>query len=222
MRRTAQGAGSGEWGASRARPAALARCGPRRIGWTPEASGSDRGFRGGPPKVAIVALASLIVLLPAACSTAERASVPAVGKPAPAYGAVTLDGDSASLADHRGKVVLLNIWATWCTPCIVEMPTMEALHREFKNSDLRVVAVSIDQPQTENAIRTFVKELGLTFDVLHDPEGDITRDYQAAGYPETFVIGRDGVIRKKVIGATDWNSEGNRALVRQLLAERGA
>jgi peroxiredoxin len=145
-----------------------------------------------------------------------------LGSEAPAFEATTLDATAVkrTLADYKGKVVLLNIWATWCTPCIVEMPTMEALHREFKDTDLRVVAVSIDQPQTENAIRDFVTKLGLTFEVLHDPEGDITRAYQATGYPETFVIGRDGVIRKKVIGAADWNSEGNRALIRQLLAER--
>ena len=146
-----------------------------------------------------------------------------LGSRAPQFEAVTLETQAVkrTLADYRGKVVLLNIWATWCTPCIVEMPTMEALHREFKNTDLRIVAVSIDQPQTEDQILQFVKDLGLTFEVLHDPEGDITRAYQATGYPETFVIGRDGVIRKKVIGAADWNSEGNRALVRQLLAERG-
>mgnify|MGYP003575930896 FL=1 len=130
------------------------------------------------------------------------------------------EGDAISLADFRGKIVLLNIWATWCGPCIVEMPTLEALHREFKDTDLRIVAVSIDQAQTEHAIQEFVTKLGLTFEVVHDPEGDITRDYQVMGYRETFVIGRDGVIRKKVIGAADWNSEGNRALVRQLLAER--
>jgi cytochrome c biogenesis protein CcmG/thiol:disulfide interchange protein DsbE len=147
-----------------------------------------------------------------------------LGSEAPAFEGSTLDAQAVkrTLDDYRGKVVLLNIWATWCQPCIVEMPTMEALHREFKDTDLRIVAVSIDQPQAENAIRQFVKELGLTFEILHDPEGDITRAYQATGYPETFVIGRDGVIRKKVIGAVDWNSEGNRALVRQLLAERGA
>ena len=146
-----------------------------------------------------------------------------LGSHAPQFEAATLDTQPVkrTLADYRGKVVMLNIWATWCTPCIVEMPTLEALHREFKDSDLRIVAVSIDQPQTESAIRQFVKELGLTFEVLHDPAGNITRDYQATGYPETFVIGRDGVIRKKVIGAADWHSEGNRALVRQLLAEPG-
>ena len=144
-----------------------------------------------------------------------------LGSQAPSFEAATVDPDAVkrTLADYRGKVVLLNIWATWCGPCIVEMPTLEALHREFKDTDLRVIAVSIDQPDMDGAIREYVKKLGLTFEVLHDPRGNITRDYQATGYPETFVIGRDGVIRKKVIGAADWHSEGNRALVRQLLAE---
>ncbi len=146
-----------------------------------------------------------------------------LGSKAPQFEAVTLDASPATRTfdDYRGKVVLLNVWATWCGPCIVEMPTLQALHEEFAGTDLEIIAVSVDQPNTENAIRAFAKEYGLTFDILHDPEGDITRDYQVTGYPATFVIGRDGVIRKKVIGAANWNSEGNRALVRQLLVERG-
>lgn len=145
-----------------------------------------------------------------------------LGSQAPPFTASTIDPTpvARTLDHYKGKVVVLNIWATWCTPCIVEMPTLEALHREFSDQDLRVVAVSVDQPNTQGAIRKFVKELGLSFDILHDPAGEITRIYQATGYPETFVIGRDGVIRKKVIGAADWHSEGNRALVRQLLNEK--
>ncbi|HZO18171.1 MAG TPA: TlpA disulfide reductase family protein [Gemmatimonadaceae bacterium] len=147
-----------------------------------------------------------------------------LGSKAPPFEAMTLDAhpERRTLEDYRGKVVLLNIWATWCGPCIVEMPTIEALHREFKGTDFRIVAVSVDAPNTEKTIRAFVKELGLTFEVLYDPEGDIALAYQATGYPQTFVIGRDGVIRKKVMGAVNWHSDGNRALVRQLLAERGA
>ena len=146
-----------------------------------------------------------------------------LGSTAPRFEAATLDSlpSTHTFDDYRGKVVLLNVWATWCGPCIVEMPTIQKLHEEFAGTDLEIVAVSVDQPNTERAIRQFVQELGLTFDVLHDPENDISRAYQVTGYPATFVIGRDGVIRKKVIGAADWNSEGNRALVRQLLAERG-
>ena len=122
-----------------------------------------------------------------------------------------------TLGDYKGKVVLLNVWATWCEPCRVEMPSIEKLHREFGPQGLSVVAISVDDPGAEQRVRDFVKELGLTFEVLHDPKQVTTRNYQITGYPETFLIARDGIIRKKLIGASDWSSEGNRALVRELL-----
>jgi peroxiredoxin len=81
--------------------------------------------------------------------------------------------------------------------------------------------VSIDEPGAETKIRDFAREFGLTFQILYDPSGAMENEYQTTGVPETFVIARDGVIRKKVIGASDWNSDGNRALIAQLLAERG-
>ena len=142
-----------------------------------------------------------------------------VGSDAPGFSAVTLDREPhvKTLTDYRGKVLLLNIWATWCGPCRTEMPSIEALHREFGPRGLAVVAVSIDEAGQEAAIRDFVREYGLTFEVLHDATGAIQRIYQTTGVPETLVIGTDGVIRKKVIGATEWNSEGNRALIAQLL-----
>ena len=147
-----------------------------------------------------------------------------VGSPAPAFEARTLDPAPASrtLADYRGEVVLLNVWATWCLPCRVEMPSLQQLHDEFGPQGLRIVAVSIDDPGMEEAIRSFAREYRLSFEILHEPEARIRRNYQTTGVPETFIIGRDGVIRKKVIGAVDWHSEANRALVRQLLAAPGA
>ena len=125
-----------------------------------------------------------------------------------------------SLADYKGDVVLLNIWATWCAPCRAEMPSIERLHREFGPRGLKIVAVSVDDPGQQKAVRDFARELGLTFEILHAPSHDIQKIYQTTGVPETFVLGRDGVIRKKIIGATDWSSPGTRALVAQLLAER--
>lgn len=144
-----------------------------------------------------------------------------VGSRAPDFAAQTLDASrqQKSVADYRGDVVLLNIWATWCLPCRVEMPEIQALHSDLGPQGLRVVAVSIDHPDAAEAIRGFVRDYGLTFEILHDPTGGIQRRYQTAGVPETFVIGRDGVIRKKVMGAIRWNSAANRALVRQLLDE---
>ena len=145
-----------------------------------------------------------------------------VGTDAPEFHAKTLAIPAADkgLADYHGQVVLLNVWATWCAPCRVEMPSMQRLHERFGPEGLRVVAVSIDDAGAEDAIRDFAREYGLTFEILHDAPGEIRRTYQTTGVPETFVIARDGTIRKKVIGATEWDSEGNQALVRQLLAER--
>jgi peroxiredoxin len=146
-----------------------------------------------------------------------------VGTKAPSFQARTVDSlpRTQTLADYKGQVVLLNIWGTFCLPCRDEMPAIEKLHRAMAPQGLKVVAVSMDDPGFEEKIRAFVKEFGLTFQILYDPTGKITNDYQTTGVPETFVIAKDGVIRKKVIGASDWNSASNRALIAQLLAEPG-
>ncbi len=142
------------------------------------------------------------------------------GMRAPEMTAVTLDtpSETRTLADYQGHVVLLNVWATWCGPCEAEMPSMERLHRSFADSGLRIVAVSIDDPGNEAAIRDFIKRYDLTFEILHDPTKRIIDQYRTSGVPETFVIGRDGVIRRKTY-AQDWNTPANRALVAQLLRE---
>jgi cytochrome c biogenesis protein CcmG, thiol:disulfide interchange protein DsbE len=147
-----------------------------------------------------------------------------VGSKAPQIQGVTLDGArrQKTLADYEGKVLLINVWATWCEPCRVEMPSIERLHREFGSQGLAVVAISVDDPGAEQRIRDFVKELGLTFEVLHDPEKLTSVNYQITGYPETFIVARDGTIRRKLIGSHDWNSDENRALVRELLGSRTA
>jgi peroxiredoxin len=147
-----------------------------------------------------------------------------VGSQAPPLVATTLDGTKRrkTLADYTGKVVLLNVWATWCEPCRVEMPSIERLHHEFASRGLAVVAVSVDDPGTEQRIRDFAKELGVTFEILHDPRQETKTSYQITGYPETFVIGRDGTIRRKVIGAADWSSDANRALINELLGSSTA
>jgi thiol-disulfide isomerase/thioredoxin len=133
--------------------------------------------------------------------------------------AVTPGAAAHTLASYKGRVVLLNIWATWCAPCRAEMPAIERLHREFGPRGLQIVAVSIDKAGDEKLIDDFVRDFHLSFEILHDPAGDIQEAYQTTGVPETFVLGKDGVIRKKVIGAADWSSSGNRALIAQLLAE---
>jgi cytochrome c biogenesis protein CcmG/thiol:disulfide interchange protein DsbE len=148
------------------------------------------------------------------------------GTAAPPFRAMTTDAGAPprakTLADYRGQVVVLNLWATWCGPCRFEMPSLEKLQQELGPKGLKIVAVSVDNPGMEGAIRDFKKELGLTFEVLYAPDGKIRDDYQATGFPETFIIGRDGVIRKRVIAATDWSAEPQKALLRELLAEPGS
>jgi peroxiredoxin len=144
------------------------------------------------------------------------------GSEAPDFRAVTLDSIPVkrTLADYKGEVVLLNVWATWCAPCEAEMPSMERLHRSYADSGLRIVAVSIDNPGSEHAIREFIKRYDLTFEILHDPAKAIIDTYRTSGVPETFVIGRDGVVRRKTY-AQDWNTPANRALISQLVREGG-
>ena len=144
-----------------------------------------------------------------------------VGSRAPDFAAATLESTprTKTIADYRGDVVLLNIWATWCGPCRVEMPSIQNLHEEYAARGLKVVAVSVDTGGKESLIRGFTDSLGLTFEILHDPSGAIKRSYRTTGVPETVVIGRDGVIRKRVVGAVHWDSAPNRALVEQLLAK---
>ncbi len=116
-----------------------------------------------------------------------------------------LSGRVHKLSELRGKVVFLNLWATWCPPCIAEMPSIEALHRRFGSEDLAILAVSADGGG-ESVVRPFVENLGLTFPILLDPEGTLSPRYGVTGYPETFVIGRDGRVIEHFIGPTDWVS----------------
>jgi len=142
-----------------------------------------------------------------------------VGSSAPDFIARRVDGSQRiqTLADYKGKVMVLNIWATWCQPCVVEMPTIEQLRRLVPDSDLKIVAVSIDDFVGADSVRSFAKNLNLSFDILLDSLHHIDRDYLTTGYPETFVIARDGTIRKKWIGPDNWASDGNIALIRELL-----
>ena len=126
-----------------------------------------------------------------------------VGAKAPNFEAVTLfDHEVRSLADdYKDEVVLLNVWATWCLPCRVEMPSMQALYNEFGPKGLKIVAINAADPDaSDSTVLAFAKGYGLTFDILRDMpatgEDSITAIYKTRGFPESFVIDRNGVIRK--------------------------
>lgn len=141
-----------------------------------------------------------------------------VGSRAPDFQALDLaTGDSVSLRDrYQGSVTLLNIWATWCVPCRVEMPAMEQMYHALAPRGFKIAAVSIDEGNPDK-VRGFGRELGLTFDLLHDRSTTVPQIYQTTGVPESFLLDRNGVIVKRVIGAHDWSSEVNRKLIERLL-----
>ena len=148
------------------------------------------------------------------------------GTPAPEFEIADLDGDIVRLSDYRGQVVMVNIWATWCVPCRYEMPSMERLYQKFSDEGLEILAVSIDSElgsldyfgRLGGDIREFADSLGLTFPILHDPSGGIQQVYQTTGVPETFVVGRDGIIYKKVAGGTEWDAPDHQDLIQRLLS----
>jgi len=122
-----------------------------------------------------------------------------VGRPAPAFTLTTFDGKAVSLESQRGKVVVLNFWASWCYPaCYEEAPALEAGWREFRPRDVVVLGVAIQDK--DPASLEFIQRFGLTFPNAPDPAGKVSIDYGVYGVPETFVIDRRGVIRQKHVG----------------------
>jgi len=131
----------------------------------------------------------------------DRGSHPTeIGKPAPDF-SVSDGSSSIHLADYRGRVVLLNFWASWCAPCIVELPSLQQFHRE--HPDYPILAVSIDEDA--GAYQRFLVQRHVDFITVRDPEQTASTKYGTTGWPETFVIDRQGRIRRRFIGATNWN-----------------
>jgi peroxiredoxin len=155
----------------------------------------------------------MVLLLPLAVVTGcDRGAHPAqTGKAAPDF-KVSDGATTVHLASYRGKVVLLNFWATWCEPCVVEMPSLLDLHHE--RPDLAVLAVSIDEDSF--AYSRFLATRHVDLITVRDPEQSAAKLYHTEAWPETYVIDRKGVIRRKFIGAQDWSSPEIRAFLEGL------
>ena len=155
------------------------------------------------------------VLSPAAPHAAvDRA--PQVEEEAPNFLLKDSQGFNVTLDQFRGKVVLLNFWATWCGPCKIEMPAMERLYRSFSRTEFEILAVSTDA-QGAAVTRPFQEEAGFTFPVLHDADFRIGLRYGARQLPMTFLIDRKGIIRNRIPGARDWNTPSGKRLNESLL-----
>jgi cytochrome c biogenesis protein CcmG/thiol:disulfide interchange protein DsbE len=136
----------------------------------------------------------------AACGARDGSGVVEVGKPMPPYAAVTPGGDSVTLASRRGKVVMLNVWATWCHPCRAEIPELVALNKRYASRGLEIVGVSVDAAAADADVRAFMKDFAMDYSIWLDPEDRISTQFLLVGVPTTFVIDRDGILRWRKTG----------------------
>ncbi len=176
-----------------------------------------RTIRSAPWPTAVV-LATLLGSLPAEA----RHLAPLGGQElkerlvAPTFALPTTSGHTISLREFRGRVVLLNFWATWCPPCVAEMSDLEKLYREFNAAGLVIVAVSIDV-EGQKIVAPFWERTGLTFPSLLDPSREVATRYGAWALPTSFLINPEGEVIARIPGPREWHSDKARAVFKNLL-----
>ncbi len=124
---------------------------------------------------------------------------PEVGRLAPDFTLIDLEGDSVTLSDFQGKAVFINFWATWCPPCRAEMPEIEAVYQEYKSKD--VVVIGVDLLEAESEVRQYVKQGGYSWIFLIDTTGEVVNNYGVAAIPTSFFLDKEGIIRAVNVGA---------------------
>lgn len=144
-------------------------------------------------------VATLLLVTACAGESVPRATV-AVGAPVPRYAAEKADGTPIALADLKGEVVLLNIWATWCKPCRQEIPALETLHQRHRAAGLVVAGVSIDVDEDREKVAEFAAALGASYAMWYDPDDRVSTTFLALGVPASYLIGRDGTLRWRHVG----------------------
>jgi len=149
----------------------------------------------------------------------ERAGVTEFkeGQRGPAFRLASLAGRHASLEDWRDKAIVLNFWATWCQPCTLEMPTLEALWQAYRERGLVVVGIAVDRDAPRVLLDPYVKNLNVTFPILLDPKMSTANAWRVTGIPATFVIRPGGEVAGLAVGAREWNSQEMRALLEEVM-----
>jgi peroxiredoxin len=155
------------------------------------------------------------LLLVCSMAASAQALKPWTGGAAPALELADLDGGTHRLADYRGKTVLVNFWATWCAPCLAEMPSIERLRRAMEGRPFAVLAVNMGE--SGRVARDFARKLPVTFTVLLDQDGRVTRAWGARVLPASYLVGPDGAIRYSYFGDLDWASDEVRARIESLM-----
>jgi peroxiredoxin len=159
-----------------------------------------------------------VLLVAVACGAGCQRSGGLVGQAAPQFSLADLEGNAVRLANLKGKVVFVNVWATWCEPCRQEMPAMQALYATLGGPDFEMLAVNSDQSDRA-VVERFVETLRLGFRVLPDPDLQVASRYRVTGYPETFVIDRNGTIVAHEIGPRHWDAPESVAAFRSLIEQ---
>ena len=156
----------------------------------------------------ILAMVLLVSTIALGCSVGQDAVRGAeIGNLAPDFQLDNIDGQPVSLGDFRGKPVLVNFWASWCPSCRSEMPFVQGTFIDQKWADKGLVVLAIDIGESPSTVSEFMKEYGLTFQVLLDTTQDVSLEYYVRAIPTTFLIDRDGIIREMRIGAFSSKSE---------------
>ena len=152
-------------------------------------------------RIIFLILMGCLALFFTAC---DESRIATVGKPAPAFDTLDLQGNVQSLSDLRGKVVFVNFWATWCSPCREEMPSMQRLYKKMPKDKFEMIALfNRDNPEV---VKNFISQLGLTFPIWSDESNILGARYGITGLPETFIVDKNGIIREKFIGPYDWDT----------------
>lgn len=178
---------------------------PSRVAGAPPAAAAER--RPGGALTVGDAIKELGLIRPPRLKRAEEFTLP------------TPEGGNLRLSEHRGKVVMINFWATWCPPCLEEMPVMERLYRQHREAGFVMVAVSVDSEP--RAVPPFLADRRFTFSVGLDPKMELANRYGVRGLPSSFIVDRAGNLHAVAFGPRAWDSDASHALIEGLLAPGG-
>jgi peroxiredoxin len=167
----------------------------------------------------LIAAAGMLLLFFLLKGGPRGAKIIGKGDQAPEFHLTSLNGGQVNLSDFRGKVVMVHFWATWCPPCVDELPTLDRLYHGILGKDFELLAVSVDEGGAE-AVTSFLRRNNLGLPVVLDPGGTVARSYGTFKFPETYILDRSGIVRYKVIGAADWSNPANLSVIRDLIDQK--
>jgi peroxiredoxin len=167
----------------------------------------------------LIAAAVLLFLLLVAKEGPRATKVIREGDQAPEFRLSGLDGKQTGLSDYRGKVVMVHFWATWCPPCVEELPTLDRMYRSLSGKGFELLAVSVDEGG-EKTVASFMQRNRLTLPVLLNPGGSVARSYGTFKFPETYLLDRSGIVRYKVIGPADWSLPATVKAIRDMIDQQ--